>query len=301
MDSMGTYTGTNNISWRIKNPGLKDLMDGEMFEVQRALKSDFSDAKSIAVIPMNVGQNGKAEYSITDASRDIWSGNAAEQRDTMDASFSVTNPDYYLYDEDGNIRALLDVKLTSNKGTKPTIPVYYRVRRASSAVWGWVENFSHQGTLEKHNYLAPLDSIQPNYTLDPEYETNRKVHFNIHIDNREVVDVISPSKDDCQFEWRVKELYSDDSIKLHFAFEDISGTFCNGYKFCVLSPNEKDTVRGWTWLYDWRKYNESSNRYPLGSVIYFTGYYDWDTKAVYRYVMYGDCSFTSDYLSLIHI
>ena len=80
--------------------------------------------------------------------------------------------------------------------------------------------------------------------MDPEYETNRKVHFNIHIDNREVVDVISPSKDDCQFEWRVKELYSDDSIKLHFAFEDISGTFCNGYKFCVLSPNEKDTVRG---------------------------------------------------------
>ena len=291
MDSTSTYTGTNIISWRIKNPGLKDLMDGDMFEVQRSLKSDFSDAKSIAVIPMSLGQNGKAEYTVTDASREIWSGNAA-QVDTIDASFSVTNSDYYIYDVDENPYALLDVKLTSNKGTKPAIPVYYRVRRASSAVWGWVENFSHEAKLEKHNYLAPLDSVQPDYTLDPEYETNRKVHFNIHIDNREVKeDIISPSIDDCKLEYEVKEVYSEDSVTFHLQLEDVLRLECMTGEYCVLSPNKKEVLQNW-------KLMEGPEilRFPLGSVL------KWRVGSgaglrffmamgkEYEARMYGDCS-----------
>ena len=52
MDSMATYTGNNILRWDVKNPGLKDLVDGDYFEIQRALKSDFSDAKTIEVVPM---------------------------------------------------------------------------------------------------------------------------------------------------------------------------------------------------------------------------------------------------------
>ena len=285
-DNTGTYTGTNVVSWRIKNPELNDLMDGDMFEVQRSLKSDFSDAKSIAVIPMSVGMGGKEEYIVTDASRDIWTGNAI-QMDTVDASFSVENKGYTIYDDEGEPFAVLDVKLTSNKGTKPAIPVYYRVRRASSAVWGWIEDFSKDTVIDKHNYLAPLDSVQQDYTLDPEYETNRKVHFKIHIDNREVTDAISASKVDCKFEWQVRELYKDENVTLFFDFDSSDGSLglkLLNYLASVVSP-DGTVLRGWF------RMTRDKQKYPKGSILRIANK-TLGTSTYVSYPMWGDCSVT---------
>ncbi|MBP5477193.1 MAG: hypothetical protein J6Y00_05855, partial [Paludibacteraceae bacterium] len=51
-DATGTFTGNNMLEWHVKNPNLIDLVSGDYFEVQRAFKEDFSDAKQLAVIPM---------------------------------------------------------------------------------------------------------------------------------------------------------------------------------------------------------------------------------------------------------
>ena len=212
-DTTGTYTGNNVLEWHVKNPALKDLVDGDYFEVQRATQSDFSDAKQLAVIPMTHTDTSHT-YRYVDKSREMWSGNMAMQTDTItDSHFSLSNSDHIIYDAEGEPYISIKFNFFNRKLIKPSIPVYYRVRRASSAVWGWVGNFSKDTVMEKHNYLAPLDSVQADYTLDPEYETNRKVHFNIHIDNP-VASHGNFRRDDCRFDCYFGYFLREDSTDL---------------------------------------------------------------------------------------
>jgi len=239
-DSTGTFTGTNIVSWQIKNPELNDLMDGDMFEVQRALQSDFSDAKSLAVVPMSVGKGGKAVYTVTDASRDIWSGHINNKADTS-AYYSVKDNKFIVYDEEGNPYACLAAELISNEKKKPSIPVYYRVRRASSAIWGWVENFSKDTVMEKHNYLAPLDSIQPDYTLDPEYETNRKVHFNIYIGDREIP-TVDFQKEECHLDYNFNYFFGEEKTLLTIEYPGT--TYNDDWSMLITDPEGRQVVAG---------------------------------------------------------
>ena len=73
----------------------------------------------------------------------------------------------------------------------PGTPLYYRVRRASAATWGWNESdYMATASMIKSNYLSPLDTIQNAYTLDPDFENNRKVHFYLKIANPEIEPVL---------------------------------------------------------------------------------------------------------------
>ena len=214
LDATGTYTGNNLLEWHIKNPKLRDLVDGDYFEVQRATQPDFSDAKQLAVLPMT-RSDSTGIYQYVDKSRDTWSGNALKL-DTTISRYSVADEDYILKDDNGNFLARLDISIYSDEYRKPSIPVYYRVRRASSSIWGWVENFSQKDTLEKHNFLAPLDSVQADYTLDPEYETNRKVHFNIHLDNSPVASTPLIPRELCTYNCSIKHVLMDVTINLSY-------------------------------------------------------------------------------------
>ena len=216
-DSTNTYTGKNVLKWDVKNPNLVDLVDGDYFEVQRATQPDFSDAKQLGVVPM-VTNNTAFIYSFVDDSRETWTGHGNYQTIATDAAgFTAQRDRFPIYNESGEIYAWLAVKLYTHKGTKAALPVYYRIRRASSAIWGWVPEFSQEAVMDKHNYLAPLDSVQADYTLDPEYETNRKVHFNIHIDNVMAPDEIIPSKEDCEVSYQIKDVVTYDSVTVTFS------------------------------------------------------------------------------------
>ena len=207
MDSTNTFTGKNLLSWQLKYPEAYDLVSGDIFEVQRALKSDFSDAETIKILNMT---RGKGVYTTVDDSREIWTGNAA-LKDTV-VYYQLKKP-YRIYDAEGEPYADLNVELTSTKATQPSVPVYYRVRRASSSIWGWEHDFAQNAELEKHNFLAPLDSVQADYTLDPEYEKNRKVHFNIHIDNREIKE-LAFKKEECEMKYTVDRYLCEDTATL---------------------------------------------------------------------------------------
>ena len=185
-DDYDTYTGKNLIIWQLKCPDAVDLVEGDFFEVQRALKSDFSDARTFEVVPMEKGAD-KHLYVVEDDSREMLSGNAELGTDTVDTHVQTTLENYALRTANGDTLCVMDITATSDKLKLPAVPVYYRVRRASASMWGWKgHDFAAETRCMKHSFLAPLANTQPDYTLDANYAENKQVHFRIQIENAEV-------------------------------------------------------------------------------------------------------------------
>ena len=253
-DKTGTFTGINVLEWHIKNPNLVDLVSSDYFEVQRAMKPDFSDAKQLAVIPM-IKHDTAHTYRYVDNSREMWTGNVNYLADT-NAYYSVKENNYLVYDEDDEPFASFNVELVNTEKKKPSLPVYYRVRRASSAVWGWVEDFSKNAAIDKHNYLAPLDSIQENYTLDPEYESNRKVHFNIHINNAEVPKMTF-HKEGSHLNWELNRILTTRNASVTIRHEGTEAATM----FKVVHPD--GTVQ-----FDFQPLPDGTITVPIGSTVY---------------------------------
>ncbi len=208
LDSTGTYTGNNVLRWTIKNPELQDLVPGDVFEIQRALKPDFSDALPLIVLPMNT----EANYSFTDESRTSWTGNADSLVvDTMSRKLSATRNNFILRDEYGNSIADLKVTLRAQNINVPAVPVYYRMRRASSSIWEWNKpEFAKTDTLKKRNFLAPLDVEQDPYTVDA---ASHSVQFKIKIDNQKPIQSVDESK--CDLSYTINQSFlAGDSVDL---------------------------------------------------------------------------------------
>ena len=203
-DESGSLTGANVINWNIRHPSEQDLVEGDYFEVQRAYASDYSDAQTMEVVAM---RKGVSDYSFTDDSRTSWNDRYVHT-DTIKADYSVTEPKYILRDEAGEPLYEMNVKLTADKCLMPAQPVYYRVRRASSAAWGWDHDFVQKTEVYRHNYLAPLAAKQADYTLDPDFQNNRQVHFNIKIDNADIT-YLPPSIQSCRMEHSFGTCYAD--------------------------------------------------------------------------------------------
>ncbi len=220
-DSTGTYTGNNVLSWTIKNPGLKDLVDGDYFELQRASQSDFSDARTIEVVQMQ-RNNNKTTYTYEDKSRETWTGNATVIEDSL-APLSHQAEGYILRDNHGNPLCEMQLVLTDDNVTLPAVPTYYRIRRASSSIWGWDNDFTHTAYISKHNFLAPLAAEQENYTLDADFDNNRLVHFKVKIDNAQV-EKSQLSKDRCKLSYKItRDLSEDNYVSAFVNFSYING------------------------------------------------------------------------------
>ncbi len=143
------------LTWKIYYPAEQDIMDGDMFEIQRAYSSDFSDAETIETISM--------EYDslMTDS---LLGFPAQTYSYTDSASAAWWNP------------------------TENNNQIYYRVRRVSSSSWGWD---GHNYAVSKahspsHAYnLLPFapDKSPQTYTKDADFENNRQVHLQLRLRN----------------------------------------------------------------------------------------------------------------------
>lgn len=184
-DSMESLTGNNVLHWEIKNPELKDLVDNDYFEIQRATKSDYSDAQTLNVIHMSRDEKGEYEY-VDDSYLTQIRTTASTQTDTLNNYLWASKSGYVLCGADGKPMCEMNLTLSNSKFVLPSAPVYYRIRRASSSLWGWKHDFAKTDTVYKHNYLAPLATTQGNYSLDEDYANNHTVHFNIKLDNAEI-------------------------------------------------------------------------------------------------------------------
>ena len=204
-DAQNSVTGDVLLSWHTLYPNAQDILEADMYEVQRATKEDFSDAQSIAVVPYSAGENN---YAYTDAAEDVLQVFRDDSLFTVshDNRISVSEKEIELENNNG-FRARINATLQSNVKI-PGAPLYYRVRRASTATWGWNESdYMATTSIVKSNYLSPLATTQAPYTLDPDFENNRKVHFYFKIDNPEIVPEM-PSADKTTLDFTLADVNS---------------------------------------------------------------------------------------------
>ena len=183
LNAQNGATGDVNIEWQTRRPEAQDIMESDVFEVQRATTSDFSDARSIGVLPLMADS---AKYQLTDEARNVLQllkSDTIARDEQLHMSMTERNIEL---GEEGGFNARIDATMSSDF-VVPGVPLYYRVRRASAATWGWYESpYMAQSYLVKTNYLAPLAQEQVPYSLDPDFDKNRLVHFYFRLDNSEI-------------------------------------------------------------------------------------------------------------------
>lgn len=123
------------LEWRMENSGDPDVLDSDFFQIERATKSDYSDAEQIGLVQM----------------------------------------------ENTNTYTFID-STEETKSARASGPVYYRIRRASSAVWGW-DNCGEEATFGFSLYQAPFfGPIAPEAERTKEWETSREVKIKARFD-----------------------------------------------------------------------------------------------------------------------
>ncbi|MBP5540150.1 MAG: T9SS type A sorting domain-containing protein [Bacteroidales bacterium] len=130
------------LSWKIKYPYENDAVQNEVFEVQRSFDSNFSDAVTVATIPFTFGGR---KYAADTVLRYIDSSEDVLWNTERHTSFA-----------------------------------YYRIRRASSALWGW-ENNPYAATYGRNSQLT-LYRVLPNVSScrrDPGFDTNHQVYVKL--------------------------------------------------------------------------------------------------------------------------
>jgi len=142
------------LTWKIYRPEEKDLMEGDMFEIQRAYKANYSDAETIGLIPMSY------DSLTTD---------------------SATRQQTYTY--------LDTVPAAWWNPVENSYRIYYRVRRASSAQWEWDTNpFASSLAYTPEREYSPLmfeaDESKTYYRLADDFETSHKVNISLRVFNR---------------------------------------------------------------------------------------------------------------------
>ena len=237
-DSTGTFTGNNILQWRILNPTLKDLVEGDYFEVQRAMQPDYSDAQQLELVRMV--RDSVGVYKYRDDSRETWTGNATVRMDTVKTPVSYTAKGYVLRDDQGNPQYELDLTIKDDKVVMPSVPVYYRVRRATSSVWDWDHEFAVSTEMRKLNFLAPLAATQEPYTKDRKFNENHKVDFRIRLENAQVSHIL-PAKADFELDYTIrKTLKATVPVKVMFTpryVATVTNAKYNDFHVSILTPD----------------------------------------------------------------
>ena len=229
LDAQQSLTGDVKLSWGIRCPGVEDLVSTDMFEIERAFSEDFSDAVTIALENFDPDSGS---YTIPDNPLDAM----RELNDTtVSYSTYVSESGTFTVKNANGDEVEYEAVLSSSKINEPGRPIYYRVRRATSAVWGWIEGFSQSTTLRKSNYLAPLAQEQAPYTQDADYETNRKVHFQIKLENSSI-DLAPEPEAQCALKTTVKSMHRSMPITLRITGKDGVDPKKYSYKIFILPP-----------------------------------------------------------------
>lgn len=162
-DQHNCVTGEVALQWYTKYPDAQDIMESDMFEVQRATKEDFSDAESVGLYPL---LNDSGLYKVTDPAKAVLTAlNDSTRIPSGNSTINSFKNNIEVRNGEDRV-AIIEAELRTSIKT-PGHPLYYRIRRASAATWGWnPSSYMSEAMLLKSNYLAPLDTVQEPYTLD---------------------------------------------------------------------------------------------------------------------------------------
>ena len=209
LDAQGSVSGGVTLRWNTKCPTAEDVIPGDIFELQRATQPDFSDAQSIG---MDALSETTSEYVYTDESENV----RHVLSDDSTSTGKVSSNTSMLLNYDGEPAAKIHASMSSNVYA-PGGTLYYRIRRGSAAVWGWEESdWMKTTSLVKHDYLAPLKEEQSDYTLDPDFEDNRKVHFHFNLDNVAVTNNLDPM-DQLSVSYKVSDITDKLPVEVQYS------------------------------------------------------------------------------------
>ena len=204
LDEKQSVTGKMHLNWHIESPGAKDLVESDVFELQRATKADFSDAQTIDVQPFNYKSSN---YSYEDDPLTALGADTATNFITNFTTQSLQEQgSYTALDSAGNPMVDYLPTMVSHDVKLPGCPLYYRVRRGSASVWDWKSPFADSAIVAQQAFLAPLAKEQDNYKLDPDFKNNRKVHFSIKLENRTLLTEPEPI-DQCEYTTPISRYY----------------------------------------------------------------------------------------------
>ena len=138
------------LTWKIYHPSEEDIMPNDMFEIQRAYTADYSDAMTIDIIPL--------------------------KEDTLTTD-TLTDQQTYTY--------LDTVEAAWWNPVEKSYRIYYRVRRVSSAQWGWTEhNYADSASFAAPHLYTPLTFSSATYRKADDFETSHRVDFSIYLPNK---------------------------------------------------------------------------------------------------------------------
>ena len=236
-DAQENVTGDVQLTWNTMYPTAEDIISSDIFEIQRATKSDFSDAQSIG---MDMLSATESNYTFIDESENV---RRVLSVDTSDAGKITDVRDVPLYIDGDNV-GTINAKLESNMYS-PGKTLYYRIRRGSAAVWDWEESdWMRTASVIKHDFLSPLKGEQPSYTLDTAFEENRLVHFNFNLDNVAITQWLDPIEQ-LPFDYTVKEVNSQFPVEAHYTIKWKEGNpLPNTYSYIFYQEwmNKRDTL-----------------------------------------------------------
>lgn len=151
----GLYTGAKKLEWDVHYADHSDILENDFFVIERAYKSDFSDAEQIESIIYIPGQ-----ISYNASNKDDIKENTKQHYEYVDDSQGAWyNPE------------------------NPERPVFYRVRRASSEPWGWDHEWAAKDSIANPVYLAaPSRNIPVQVVKDDDYENNKRIEVIISLD-----------------------------------------------------------------------------------------------------------------------
>lgn len=234
LDAEHSVTGDVTLSWNVHTPEAEEILPNDIWEIQRALNKDFTDAQTVQLVSYSADSTS---YHYSENVVDVLSKDTT----TSHESSLTLHQDVTAY-LNGDKSAEYEASFSCDKFSSPGKTLYYRVRRASSSVWGWDHDYALTTSVDKQDFLAPLADTMPNYWLDDDFENNRKVHFNIKINN-EIVSRERPSEDECTFTCKITKTYQD--VPLNFLIHH-TGSLPTGinYVFYYQDPRtgESKTV-----------------------------------------------------------
>lgn len=135
----------HDISWKFHLPSETDIVPNDLFEIQRAYDSNYTDAQTIATIPITWGVGD-----------------------------SLQDTTYHYVDS--------SVEAMNNPLESIRKKIYYRVRRASAAVWGW-DNHPYAAK-NWHFIRAEMPYMwRMYYRIDDDFVNNHKTHLFFQMPN----------------------------------------------------------------------------------------------------------------------
>lgn len=146
------YDGHKRLTWQIEHPSQEDIMSMDEFEIQRAYRSDFSDAETIGYVPYEE-RDGNSQTSTT--------------------KDGIEPPMNYEYID--------SVPEAWNNMLDPDAPVYYRIRRASAYLWGWDHHLVKTGSVSGKVFLAAHDNMDIQARGDKDFASTGEVEITIPI------------------------------------------------------------------------------------------------------------------------